>query len=156
MRHHLEHGCCIYGPFFKEDQKAVEQGGRALLSQASNKDHPRTEEVPILRATEYPGSTVSHRRRRGDMIRTYQVIYADLSPQPDDFLTPATYSSTRGHKWKLRKEQARLRVRRDCFSVRVLNDWNALPTDVVQAESLNQFKWRLDAHWAGIRFHIPD
>ena len=48
------------------------------------------------------------------------------------------------------------RVQRHCFSVRVVNDWNALPSDVVQASSLNQFKAHLDAHWAGIRFYIPD
>ena len=152
VRPHLEYGCSIWGPFFKEDQKAVERVQRRA-----------TRLVPELKRLPYPERlrildlhSLYYRRRRGDMIRTYQIIHADLDLQPDDFFSPATYASTRGHAWKLRKEQARLRVRRDCFSVRVLNDWNALPPDVVQAKSLNQFKSRLDAHWAGIRFHIPD
>ena len=90
------------------------------------------------------------------MIKTYQILHSELDLQPDSFFTPARYSRTRGHQWKLSKEQAKSRVRRHCFSVRVINDWNALPAEVVLASSLNQFKSRLDTLWADNRFHIPD
>ena len=90
------------------------------------------------------------------MIRTYQIIHSDLDLQPEMFFTPARDTRTRGHKWKLSKQQAQSRVRRQCFSLRVVNNWNALPAEVVSAPSLNQFKARLNAHWANIRYHTPD
>ena len=49
-----------------------------------------------------------------------------------------------------------VKIRRQCFSLRVVNDWNALPAEVVSAPSLNLFKAQMDAHWANICYHIPD
>jgi len=36
----------------------------------------------------------------------------------------------------------------------VVNDWNGLPLAVVGSLTINQFKARLDAHWASIQFDI--
>ena len=36
--------------------------------------------------------------------------------------------------------------RENFFSYRVISYWNALPKEVVQAETINQFKNRLDKH----------
>ena len=152
VRPHLEYGGCIWGPFFKTDQKAVERVQRRatkLVPELRQKPYPER-----LRLLDLP--SLYHRRRRGDMIKTYQILHSELDLQPDSFFTPARYSRTRGHQWKLSKEQAKSRVRRHCFSVRIINDWNALPAEVVLASSLNQFKSRLDTLWADNRFHIPD
>ena len=51
----------------------------------------------------------------------------------------------RGHMYKFVKNRSRLNVRAHFFSQRVVNDWNKLPTDVVNADSVNSFKNRLDA-----------
>ena len=34
------------------------------------------------------------------------------------------------------------------LTVRAINDWNAIPIHVVSASTVNQFKARLDTHWA--------
>jgi len=59
------------------------------------------------------------------------------------------YSShaTRGHNFKLSKSPLHTNVRRNFFSLRVVNNWNALPMDVVYAPSLNSYKNRLDKFW---------
>ena len=152
VRPHLEYGGCIWGPFSKTYQKTIERvQRRATRLIPGLREKTYTERLRLL---DLP--SLYYRRRRGDMIRTYQILRSELELQPDNFFTPARYSRTTGHQRKLSKEQAKSRVRRHCFSVRVVNDWNALSSDVVQASSLNQFKARLDAHWADIRFHIPD
>ena len=152
VRPHLEYGCSIWGPFNKADQKAVERVQRRatrLIPELQGKPYPER-----LRLLELP--SLYYRRRRGDMIRTFQILHSELDLQPEYFFSPAQHSRTRGHQMKLNKELARSRVRRHSFSVRVVNDWNALPSNVILAPSLNQFKSRLDAHWAGIHYHIPD
>ena len=52
-----------------------------------------------------------------------------------------------GHNfiYKFVKNRSRLNVRAHFFSQRVVNDWNKLPTDVVNADSVNSFINRLDA-----------
>ena len=56
---------------------------------------------------------------------------------------------------KIFKRRARLDVRKHSFALRVVDDWNSLPPSVVSAETLNQFKARLDRHWVGERFTNP-
>ena len=46
-------------------------------------------------------------------------------------------SRTRGHKAALVKEQCRLDMRKYSFSQRVINEWNKLPNDCVNASSEN-------------------
>ena len=51
-------------------------------------------------------------------------------------------SRTRGHKAALVKEQCRLYS----FSQRVINEWNKLPNECVNASSVNMFKHRIDRY----------
>ena len=53
-------------------------------------------------------------------------------------------SRTRGIKAGLVKEQCRLDMRKHSFSKRVINEWNKLPNDCVNASSANMFKNRID------------
>ncbi|CAH2219860.1 jg3158, partial [Pararge aegeria aegeria] len=52
----------------------------------------------------------------------------------------------RGYGLKLEYQQALSNPSKHFISHRVIQMWNALPEDVVTAESLNQFKNRLDKH----------
>ena len=53
-------------------------------------------------------------------------------------------SRTIGHKAVLVKEQYRLR--KYSFSQRVINEWNKLPNDCVNASSVNMFKNIIDRY----------
>ena len=52
-------------------------------------------------------------------------------------------SRTRGHKAALVKEHCKLDMRKYSFSQRVINEWNILPNDCVNASSVNMFKNRM-------------
>ena len=47
----------------------------------------------------------------------------------------------------LSKQRSSLDVRKYSFSQRVVQEWNKLSQDVVEATSVNQFKNRLDKFW---------
>jgi len=49
-----------------------------------------------------------------------------------------------GHIMKMSKQRTNLDVRKFSFSQRVVQEWNKLSQDVVDATSVNQFKNRLD------------
>ena len=89
------------------------------------------------------------------MIQVYQIIHGGVDLDPTNFFTASVNTRTRGHQWKLAKPKAVSRIRRHAFSVRTVNDWNSLPTEVVSATSVCQFKSRLDIHWADIHYVIP-
>ena len=54
------------------------------------------------------------------------------------------FSKDRGHTYKIVKNSFRLDVTKNFFSNRVVDVWNELPQYVVDAETVNSFKARLD------------
>ena len=53
---------------------------------------------------------------------------------------------------KIMKQPSRLNLRKFSFSHRVVDDWNSLPSKVVEARDVEQFKAELDEAWKDIRF----
>ena len=99
-----------------------------------------------------------YRRKRGDMIFTYQLFHNGVDPDPTDYFSLASGRSTRGHLFKVCKPTATCRVRRLAFAIRVINDWNSLPVrwSAHPRSTVNAFKANLDAHWAHLWYHMPD
>ena len=55
-------------------------------------------------------------------------------------------SSTRGHGLRIRGRPFRTELRRNFFSQRIVEVWNALPQRAVEANSLHTFKKELDRY----------
>ena len=151
VRPHLEYGNIVWGPFNRADQRRVEGVQRRA-----------TKLVPELRNLPYPERlqalnlpSLYYRRRRGDMIAVYQMLHGGFDLDQSIFFNTTHVRDTRGHPLRLVKPHAVTRIRRNAFSVRVVNDWNSLPGSVVTSDTLNQFKNRLDAHWSHIEHTIP-
>ena len=152
VRPHLEYGNVVWGPFNRADQKLVERVQRRATRLVEEiRTLPYSER---LRRLNLP--SLYYRRRRGDMISVYQILHGGMDVRPDIFFAPAALRTTRGHPWKLEKPRAVSRSRRNAFSVRVVNDWNTLPLQVVASETLAQFKSQLDTHWRHLAYTTPD
>ena len=86
--------------------------------------------------------SLAYTRLRGDMILLYKILNDYFS---SDFSTLYTYpitTTTRGHQFKLFKHHSRLNCRSNYFFN--INDWNNLPPFVVNANSVNSFKFLID------------
>ena len=92
--------------------------------------------------------TLERRRERGDLIEVFKLIKGFDKIDHRKFFQITNNSYTRGHKYKIVKARSRLDIRSKFFSQRVVNSWNELPASVVDADSVNSFKNRLDKHWA--------
>lgn len=90
--------------------------------------------------------SLTHRRRRGDMIEAFKYFKT-----PESYntlrLVKNTQGRTRGHTYKLEKLRSNTNIGSSLFSRRITQDWNNLPESVVGAPSLQCFKSRLDKHW---------
>ena len=60
----------------------------------------------------------------------------DINPNP----LPLHHGSvTRGHNFKLEKRRPEKSARQKFFTMRAVNEWNALPADITEATTLSSF-----------------
>ena len=80
---------------------------------------------------------------KGNQIEVFKIVNDYEDVDRNMFFKLKEGSRTRGHKAALVKEQCRLDMRKYSFSQRVINEWNKLPNDCVNASSVNMFKNRI-------------
>ena len=91
--------------------------------------------------------TLKYRRMRGDMIEVFKIVHNYYDSEAAVKLHFNTFNTTRGNMYKLQKFMCHYNIRKYSFCPRVVNMWNSLPNDVVEADTVNTFKNRLDKHW---------
>ena len=75
------------------------------------------------------------KRQRGDLIETFKILKWYLDVDHSNFtLSPIDF--TRGHDYKLFKPRSKLLVRSKFFTNRVIDLWNGLPYQVINAQSV--------------------
>ena len=89
------------------------------------------------------------------MIQTFKIIKG-FDRIPADKMFSFSKSETGGHNFKLKKQSCRLDVRKYFFTNCVVNDWNSLPIKVVNADTINHFKDKLDSHWRHRMYDLPE
>jgi len=143
VRPHLEFANVAWSPRYQKDKILIE----GVLRRAT-KLVPRLTSLPYeMRLERLKVPSMQYRRDRGDMIEVYKYahhLYDVSSP-----LTFEESSRTRGHNQKLRKIRVNTGVRQNFFPLRVIDTWNKLPEDIVNAPTLNSFKNRIDQLWGG-------
>ena len=142
VRPHLEYCIQAWRPYRKKDIDKLER-----IQQRATKI------IPELRVLSYEsrllqcGLTILETRRlRGDQIEVFKIVNGYEDVGRNMFFKLKEGSRTRGHKTALVKEQCRLDMRKYSFSQRVINEWNKLPNDCVNASSVNMFKNRIDRY----------
>ena len=91
--------------------------------------------------------TLEYRRMRQDIITVYKLLHGLEDIPADNLLLQDKETRTRGHSLKLKKEHTRVLKTRGFFRHRVVNLWNSLPQNIVEASSLNAFKTSLNTYW---------
>ena len=139
--HHL-------GPHFSGDKHKIDR-----VQHRATRLVPGFDEIPYeerLRRLKLP--SLQYRRKRGDMIQAYKIMRGFDRIDPAVFFKFLPSQVTRGHRFKIHKQQAQRQVRSQSYSIRVVNDWNNLPADVVNAKSVASFKKNLDNHWKDLQY----
>ncbi len=78
------------------------------------------------------------------MIQVFKFINNINYPGAEYFFQFVGESKSRGHRFKLRKQRPRLLMRQHFFSQRVVDEWNGLPSEVVETSTVESFKAKMD------------
>jgi len=82
------------------------------------------------------------------MIELYKIITNKYDNKVTDFIKfNSNNKGTRGHQYKIEKQQHRLNIRGYSFICRSTDLWNNQPEQVVGAPTIKAFESRLDRFW---------
>ena len=146
VRPHLEYCIQAASPCLIKDTKSLERVqrvGTKLVKGLSKLPYDER----LKRLNLFP---LSYRRTRGDLILAFRIFNYDLGVNMSYLFAPSSTNNLRGHSKKVLKPRSNKLKVGSRFSHRVVNDWNALPEQVVSAPSVNIFKKKLDLHWKEI------
>jgi len=149
IRPGLEYAAVIWSPHLKKDIAKLEKVQRDI-----------TRKVPGLQGLTYEErlekldlTSLEERRVRGDAINMYKCIKGKQFVDKEDFINMAK-GTTRGHKLKVQKAVGKKDVRKYSFPNRAIEGWNKLPSEVVDANSIGNFKVRYDNHVRQVKARI--
>jgi len=80
------------------------------------------------------------RRLLNDLILCFKIVHKLISLSFSDLFELDPNQRTRGHNYKIRLPLCKASRRQNFFAVRVVSAWNALPSILVNAESVNCFR----------------
>jgi hypothetical protein len=143
VRPHLEYAIQFWNPYLKKDIEMLERIQRKA-----------TKLIPSLRTLPYESrlkilglQTLKTRRLRGDLIEVFKILNKYDNLDCMEFFALHHDERTRNNGSKLRVKRFNSSIAKNFYTYRIINDWNALPKEVVNSTSINMFKNRLDRHF---------
>jgi ribonucleases P/MRP protein subunit RPP40 len=151
VRPHLDYCVQAWRPHLQKDIDLLERVQRRVTRMIQScKGLEYEDRLKKLELT-----TLETRRLRADLIEVFKIVSGLEGLKEEEFFTRAANSSnnhfTRGNSKKLTKKRVKLDIAKYSFGNRIVNDWNNLPDDVVQAGSVDAFKGRLDKYLKHVR-----
>ena len=139
IRPTLEYAAVVWSPHLKKHISKLEKVQRAV-----------TRWVPELRNLSYEDRLaklrlpkLEERRIRGDMIMMYKCLTGREKADMGNVFE-LSKTNLRGHCRKIAKRRGDKDIQKYSFPNRAVDQWNALPEEVVCAESIHKFKAKYD------------
>jgi hypothetical protein len=124
---------------------------RNLITKLERVQRSFTRRLPGLRNRSYADrlaalglQPLQLRRLQSDLVLCFSIVHGFTALNFDDFFSLPARPHLRGHSLKLELPRAQVKVRKNFFACRIIPVWNALPEEVVDSQSCNVFRSRLN------------
>ena len=146
IRPQVEFAVPVWNPYQRGDIRVVERVMRRASKVPGNLRNLDYSE----RCERLGFSDLETRSRRGDLIQQFKIA---KNIDQVEFVSPIQTSAPRsGKRAQMRRELVRgCGQRHNFFINRVVNNWNELDESIIEAQSVNEFKNRLDNSTGGRR-----
>ena len=142
VRPHLDYAAQFWSPYYRKDIESLEAVQRRMTKMVEGmRNIPYKERLKRLNL-----HSLERRRVRGDLIEVFKWVKGINEGNIKQVIDLSKQNRTRSNGFKLEKLRFRTNIGKNWFTNRVVNDWNSLSKHVVEAESINSFKRRLDEY----------
>uniref|UniRef100_A0A8C5N1B7 Reverse transcriptase domain-containing protein n=1 Tax=Leptobrachium leishanense TaxID=445787 RepID=A0A8C5N1B7_9ANUR len=144
VRPHLEYCVQYWRPYLQKDIDILERVQRRATKMVYGLKEKSYQE----RLNDLNMYSLEKRRDRGDMIETFKYVKGIHKVEEGSIFKRKQSSKTRGHSLRLEGQRFKSNIRKHYFTERVVDTWNSLPVEVVEAETVIEFKQAWDRHKA--------
>ena len=102
--------------------------------------------------------SLSKRRLRGDLIAIFRILHVVDNIDINDYVTTDLTSTTRNNGFKIIGKRFRSNEAKHFFFNRFVNVWNSVSAQIVNSNTIESFKKKLDKHVTSIHqieYFIP-
>jgi ribonucleases P/MRP protein subunit RPP40 len=138
VRPHLEFATPVWSPWQAADKQVLENVQKKFINMVAGLPQLTYEE----KCRELDMDTLEERRKIQDMTQAYKMIQGKEKLIRNELFNHVDGGRTRqdADNLNLKKGPARLELRRQFFTQRIINDWNALPPEMKRAKNVAGFK----------------
>jgi hypothetical protein len=150
VRPHLEFATAAWSPWTAADKESLEKVQKRAVRMVSGLKSDNYEE----RLRELGMATLEERRHQIDMQQTHKILHGVDRVKKETWFTMAgdgqrmTRQAT--NPWNIRPQPARLDIRKNFFSNRVISGWNAIPQAIQEKQKPRDFKMAYKKHRATV------
>uniref|UniRef100_A0A8C5M6F8 Reverse transcriptase domain-containing protein n=1 Tax=Leptobrachium leishanense TaxID=445787 RepID=A0A8C5M6F8_9ANUR len=144
VRPHLEYCVQYWRPYLQKDIDILER----IQRRATKMVYGLKEKSYQERLNDLNMYSLEKRRDRGDMIETFKYVKGIHKVEEGSIFKRKQNSKTRGHSLRLEGQRFKSNIRKHYFTERVVDTWNSLPVEVVEAKTVIEFKQAWDRHKA--------
>ena len=142
VRPHLDYAVQFWSPYYRMDIESLERVQRKMTKMIHDIRNLSYED----RLKKLNLHSLERRRVRGDMIEVYKWFKGINKGDINKVLRIHNENRTRSNGFKLEKFRFKKDIGKNWFGNRVVNMWNRLPNDIINANTLDTFKNRLDIY----------
>lgn len=149
VRPKLEYASSAWDPYLQKDIDSLERVQRKAARFCCNNYQPTASVTTMIQDLGW--KTLESRRTMTRLTLLYKMSRGEIDIDTDSFLRPRAESRTRAsHSYRYRQDKATKNLYFYSFFPRTLRQWNNLPADIVESNSLSQFQSKLSDHFSHV------